>query len=227
MSNPPNLLNDDQTASVATALMMSHHGIRRDLRCFERALAEVRAGFVSRLETLREEWKNLSLTLHGHHEAEDTGVFPSILAEQAEHAKVREVVEQLCRDHRRIDPLLDGGVAAFARLPDVEDALAIVRELRELLDAHLALEEREIIPFLRGAKTFPAPPSEEALAMYAGGFAWSMHGIAADVIERVERMLPAALVARLPEARAAFAERHLRAWGPSQPGAATTPIPTD
>jgi hemerythrin-like domain-containing protein len=222
MSTPPNLLNDDHTASMATALMMSHHGFRRDLSRFHRALEQVAGGEVSRVEALREEWKSLYQALHGHHQSEDTGVFPSIATE---HPSARAVIEQLSADHRRIDPLLDRGEAAFARLPDAREALAIVRELRELLDAHLAIEEREIVPFLRGGKSFPAPPNDEWLAMYAAGFAWSMQGIAPEVLEQVERMLPAALVARLPEARAAFDARCERVWGSAKAGAARTPIP--
>ena len=38
MSSAPRLLNDDGTASIATALMSSHHGFRRDLGRFARAL---------------------------------------------------------------------------------------------------------------------------------------------------------------------------------------------
>jgi hemerythrin-like domain-containing protein len=222
MSTPPNLLNDDQTASMATALMMSHHGFRRDLARFHRALEQIAGGDGTRIEALRDEWKNLYMTLHGHHHSEDTGVFPNIAAE---HASVRAVIEQLSADHRRIDPLLDRGEAAFARLPDVKEALSIVRELRTLLDAHLAIEEREITPYLRGAKSFPAPANEEMLAMYAGGFAWAMQGIAPEVLEQVERMLPDAVVARLPAARAAFDARCERVWGSAKAGAARTPIP--
>lgn len=224
MSTVPNLLNDDQTASMATALMMSHHGFRRDLARFARALEQVAAGEVSRVEALREEWKNLYATLHGHHHSEDTGLFPSLAAE---HASVRATIEQLSADHRRIDPLLDRGEAAFARLPDATEALSIVTELRTLLDPHLATEERELIPFLRDAKTFPAPPNEEVLAMYAGGFAWAMHGIAPEVLEQVERILPENVVARLPAARAAFDARCERVWGSARAGAARTPIPEE
>jgi hemerythrin-like domain-containing protein len=224
MSNAPNLLNDDHTASMATAIMMSHHGIRRDLGRLAHALERLPTNDTARAEVLREQWKNLAMTLHGHHQAEDTGVFPTLAAE---HPSVRDVIERLSEDHRRIDPLVDRGQAAFADLPDVLGALAIARELRELLDAHLAVEEREIIPFLRSAKSFPEPPDDEALAMYAQGFAWSMHGIAPDVLEQVERMLPAALVARLPEARAAFAERYRTIWGSSSIGETRTPIPAE
>jgi len=42
MSQAPNLLNDDGTASIATALMSSHHAFRRDLARFAHALVKVR-----------------------------------------------------------------------------------------------------------------------------------------------------------------------------------------
>jgi hemerythrin-like domain-containing protein len=222
MSNAPNLLNDDQTASMATPLMMSHHGFRRDLSRFQRALEKVARGDGSRIEALRDEWKNLCMTLHAHHHAEETGIFPDIITKQP---SLGAVIDQLSADHLRIDPLLDRGEAAFAKLPDTKQALAIVDELLALLDPHLATEEREIIPFLRGAKSFPAPPNEEMLSMYAQGFAWAMQGIAREVLEQVERMLPETLVARLPAARAAFDARCERVWGSAQAGAARTPIP--
>jgi len=100
-----------------------------------------------------------------------------------------------------------------------------VRELQELLSPHLALEEAELIPFLRAASSFPPPPNDEVLAMYADGFAWSMQGIAPEVLAKVYAMLPETLLSRIPAARAAFDARCERVWGPLKPGAATTPIP--
>ena len=92
MSQAPNLLNDDGTASIATALMMSHHGFRRDLARFATALETVKKGDTSRVEALREEWKNLHMTLHGHHQSEDNGVFPSIVGQ---HESTRATIEKL------------------------------------------------------------------------------------------------------------------------------------
>ena len=222
MSTPPNLLDEDQTASIATALMLSHHGFRRDLGRFRSALERVARGERSRAEALAQEWKSFKATLHGHHASEDDGVFPSIAKQ---HPSTRGTIDELSADHRRIDPLLERGDAAFADLSDVRDAQSIVSELGALLDAHLTTEEREIVPFLRDAKAFPPPPNDEALTLYARGFAWAMHGIAPDVLEKVYRMLPESLVARLPAARAAFEERCERVWGTARAGAARTPIP--
>lgn len=222
MASPPNLLNDDQTASMATALMLSHHAFRRDLARFHAALRNVAQGDSSRLEALREEWNRFHQTLHGHHHVEDTGVFPDLAAR---HPTASGVIEQLSADHRRIDPLLQRGDAAFGRLPNADDALAVVRELRELLEPHLATEERELIPFLRDSKDFPSPPDDETLNIYAQGFAWAMQGIAPGVLEKVYAMLPEALLGKLPSARAAFDARCERVWGSAEAGAARTPIP--
>lgn len=224
MTQAPNLLNDDGTASMATAFMMSHHAFRLGLARFVKALENVARGDTSRVEALREEWTGFHAALHGHHQAEDGGVFPNLAKE---HESVRATIEKLGADHRCIDPLLEQGDKAFAELPKVDGALAVVRELSELLAPHLALEEAEIIPFLRPAKSFPAPPNDEAAAMYAQGFAWAMHGIAPDVLERVHAMLPESLTSRLPDAHVAFAARCERAWGKVTAGAARTPIPDE
>ena len=219
---PPNLLNDEGRASIATALMMSHHGFRRDLIRFGAALDRIGRGDLSRLEAVQEEWKNFHATLHGHHQSEDSGVFPS-LAEK--HPSVKATLERLGADHRKIDPLLEQGDRAFLALPNTGDAAEVVRKLRTLLDEHLAIEEAELVPFLRDGTVFPPPPNEEAAAMYAQGFAWAMQGIAPHVLEKVCAMLPEALLSRIPAARAAFDARCERAWGSSKAGASTTPIP--
>jgi hemerythrin-like domain-containing protein len=224
MSQAPNLLNDDGSASMATMLMMSHHAFRLGLARLAKALEIVGRGDASRVEALREEWTWFHNALHGDHQSEDNGVFPNLAKE---HESVRATIEKLGADHRRIDPLLEQGDKAFAELANVEGALAVVRSLGELLAPHLATEEAEIIPFLRPAKSFPAPPNDEAAAMYAQGFAWAMHGIAPDILERVHAMLPEALTSRLPAAHVAFAARCERAWGSAKCGAARTPIPDE
>lgn len=222
MSTVPNLLNDDGSASIATALMMSHHGFRRDLARFARALDTIERGERARTDAVREEWQNYRATLHGHHEVEDGAVFPMLAAE---HASARATIERLSVDHRRIDPLLERSDAAFRELPKTESASAIVAELSALLDAHLALEESEIVGFLRGAKAFPPPATDAEADMYAQGFAWAMQGIAPDVLEQLLLILPENVRSRLPSARASFDERCRRAWGSAKAGSARTPIP--
>jgi hemerythrin-like domain-containing protein len=218
----PNLLNDDGTASIATALMMSHHGFRRDIARFAHALEKVKSGDRSRVDALREEWGRYRDTLHGHHQAEDAGLFPSM---RSQVPALGAVIDRLTADHRLIDPLLARGNLAFEKLPDTGDAAAVVGELKELLDPHLAIEEAEVIPHLRDVKEFPPPASDAEAAMYAAGFAWASHGVSPRVMDRVSAMLPEILLSKLPAACAAFAARCEKVWGSSQAGASTTSIP--
>src|SRR6186713_1584177 len=123
MSTPPNLLNDDGTASIATAIMMSHHGFRRDLARFAIALDRVASGDRSKVDALREEWQRYRGTLHGHHEAEDQGLFPNL---KSQEPALAAVIDQLTADHRRIDPLLAQGDLAFEKLPETDGAKAVI-----------------------------------------------------------------------------------------------------
>jgi hemerythrin-like domain-containing protein len=222
MTQAPNLLNDDGTASMATALMSSHHAFRRDLIRFERALETISRGETSRVGAVREEWQKFHAALHGHHTVEDTALFPDIASK---NESMRATIEKLGADHRRIDPVLERGDRAFAELPKTEEAVDVVRELVVLLASHLALEESEVVPFIRDAKTFPAPETDEMAAMYADGFSWSMHGLAPEVVKALDVMLPENVKTKLPAARAAFEERCLRVWGTAKVGASLTPIP--
>jgi hypothetical protein len=219
----PNLLNDDGNASFATALMMSHHGFRRDLARFARALQALAGGGDNgKVAALREEWRRYRDAIHGHHTAEDQGVFPQLRGQQPSLAAT---LDQLSADHRRIDPLLERGDRAFAQLPATAEAAAVVAELSSLLDPHLAIEEAQVVPHLREARQFPPPTTEAELQLYADGFAWACDGVAPEVVERLYAMLPESLTSRLPAARAAYEARSQGVWGASAPGRSRTAIP--
>lgn len=223
MAGAPRLLNDDGSASMATALMMSHHGFRRDIARFAIALGRLAEGDEARVPALQREWKSYHETLHHHHEAEDQGMFPSM---RDQHPQLAAIFDRLSADHRRIDPLLAKGDAAFANLGTAPGVAAeVVAELSRLLDEHLALEEANVVHFIREARQFPPPEGEEVIKMYAEGFAWASYGVAPEVLERVYEMLPKAVSERLPAARAAFQERCTQAWGPHPEGASRTAVP--
>jgi hypothetical protein len=226
------LLNDDGDASMATALMMSHHGFRRDIAEFALALERLAAhgGSPSSASALHEEWKSYRETLHGHHESEDQRLFPHL---RSQNSDLAAAIDALGADHVRIDPLLEAGDRAFAEFTGaaslspnaVRAALAVVSEIASLLDAHLATEERTVISFLRDAKAFPPPATEAEAELYAQGFAWASHGIAPEVLERVDAMLPPILASKLGAARAVFRVRYERVWGFARSGASSTSIP--
>jgi hypothetical protein len=220
MPNGTPLLNEDGTASMATAFLSSHHGLRRDLARFAIALRELHG---PRVAALQEEWTSYHQTLHGHHSVEDQSIFPDM---RTQHPALAEVIDRLVADHRRIDPMLADGDRAFAGLPaSLASARAVVAELASLLADHLATEEQHLVPHLRGASSFPSPANDAEADMYAGGFAWSMDGIAPDILDRLDVMLPESVKERLPAARAAFAARCARVWGHTIPGASRTSIP--
>jgi hypothetical protein len=218
MTMPTTLLNDDGTASVATMIMTSHHGFRRDIACFARALTDA-----PRTAELEAEWKIFRDGLHHHHVVEDQSMFPDM---RAKHPELVTAFDQLAAQHRAIDPLLDRGDVVFTNLAlHRDEARKLVADITRLLDEHLELEERTAIPLLRTAKEFPMPPTEDGAAMYAQGFAWSTAGLAAPVIAKVLEMLPPALVAKFPAAQAEFDNRCRRVWGYTHAGATVTSVP--
>lgn len=65
MSDAPFLLNDDGSASLASALLMSQHGLRRDLARFSVAVGQLRSEDHARAELLRAQWKSYHEMLWG------------------------------------------------------------------------------------------------------------------------------------------------------------------
>jgi hypothetical protein len=221
------LLNDDGTASMATAFMMSHHGFRRDLALFEAALErlgrEPGPMTAPRAVILAAEWGAFCDKLHGHHVVEDQNMFPNFRTQQP---RLAATIDRLSADHRRIDPLLEEGKQAFATLPAGEGAARVVATMRALLDEHLAIEEAEVVPFLRAAKAFPPPSTDAEIELYAQGFAWACQGIAPEVVARLDDILPAPVRARLPAARSLFDAHFQALWGAdTQSGQSRTAIP--
>lgn len=219
---PTLLLNNDGTASMATAMMSSHHAFRRDLACFANALTAMKRDETSRAAQIAEEWTHFRAALHGHHTVEDTAVFPDL---RTRYPAQTAELDALAAQHRKIDPLLEHGGQVIADASRIDTALAMVRELDQALAEHLELEERVVIPHLREAKEFPLPPTDDVVAMYADGFAWSTGGLAPEVINALDAMLPPAVVAKLADARRAFAERCVRVWGRAHAGASRTSVP--
>jgi hypothetical protein len=203
--------------------MMSHHGFRRDIALFKAALTGgAPIDTAPRIEALQEEWKAFHAKLHGHHTVEDNNIFPGM---RAQHAELGAVIAELIADHHRLDPMLEAGERALAKLPDTAEAAAIASEMSALLDKHLGLEEQKIVPLLRGANSFPPPASDAEAEMYAEGFAWACHGIAPAVLEQVNKMLPESVTSRLRAARIVFTKRFETLWGNAGTGASTTSVP--
>jgi iron-sulfur cluster repair protein YtfE (RIC family) len=221
--NAPTLLNDDGSASMATVVLMSHHGLRCDIVRFTTALRALLGADGAQTMALQQEWQSFHATLHGHHEAEDEGLFPLL---RNRHAALAQVIDRLTSEHRRIDPLLEEGDRAFGVLAEKPDAAAsLLSKLSELLDAHLASEEATVVPFLRDVRRFPVPATDTEAGLYAEWLAWGSHGVAEDVVEGIYAIVPGAVRAKIPAARAKYAERCERVWGTREAGASRTAVP--
>lgn len=222
-TTPPNLLNDDGTASMATMIMFSHHAFRRDINRFIRAAQRIKVGDNVDANKVRDEWKNsYRMAIHGHHTGEDTTIFPDV---KNKFPELTAAIDTLTAQHHHIDPLIEQIDEAVLDIAGSENIEGLLKDLKQLLDEHLAFEESTVIPTLRDQRDFPAPPDEATADMYAQGFSWSMQGIDRSVVEQLEKMLPAMLLEKLPAARADFEVRSKEVWGDYAVSSSTTSVP--
>lgn len=216
-TTPPNLLNDDGTASMATMIMFSHHAFRRDIARFIRATQRIKAGDNVDAGKVRDEWNNsYRNAIHGHHTGEDTTTFPDV---KSKFPELAAAIDTLTAQHHHIDPLIEQIGEAVLDIAGSEKIEGLFKDLKQLLDEHLAFEESTVIPTLRDQRDFPAPPDEATADMYA-------QGIDPGVIEQLEKMLPATLLEKLPSARAQFEVRSKEVWGDYEVSSFTTSVPS-
>ncbi|MFE7561597.1 nitroreductase/quinone reductase family protein [Kitasatospora sp. NPDC057500] len=91
-----------------------------------------------------------------HHTGEDRGVFPALARS---HPRLRGVLDRLAEEHLALSGLKDGLAALVAGIGTAEPG-AFRAELERMtagLEAHLAHEERELLPALAGIPFPPAP----------------------------------------------------------------------
>ncbi len=89
-----------------------------------------------------------------HHTGEDHGVFPALARS---HPELRDVLERLAEEHRAVSRLKEELVALVSGLESAEPERfrAALARTADALEAHLAHEERELLPALAG---IPFPP---------------------------------------------------------------------
>ncbi|MFF7589083.1 nitroreductase/quinone reductase family protein [Kitasatospora purpeofusca] len=89
-----------------------------------------------------------------HHTGEGRGVFPALARS---HPELRGVLEQLAEEHRTVARLKDELVTLVSGLDSAEPEAfrAALARTADELEAHLAHEERELLPALAG---IPFPP---------------------------------------------------------------------
>ena len=148
-------------------LLYVHAVLREDLAKVERMAAEIEDGLMQPgdfereladlkengpLWTLKKDCLAYCELLHGHHTGEDTRLFPSL---RELNPELGSAVDRLEREHQDVSELLDQIEAAARRLTAEDSASAraetasLLKELRELLLAHLEFEEAAAGPTIR------------------------------------------------------------------------------
>ena len=137
--------------------------IHRAIRSAGHALADAASTLTiadrSRLDAFMRYWRGHTGEILSHHGIEDTIFFPALLQRSPETAGV---LEQLDREHHRLDQLMEAAEVELARVVAGAAPTAAVRALRqlaELMDDHLDLEDREVVP--RFVELFTAAEYEQ------------------------------------------------------------------
>jgi hypothetical protein len=123
-----------------------HAAVRRDVARTEQALRGLREGDATRARQIQVAWRNLVRELTHHHEAEDTHLWPFLLARGVDADLLRQMESEhgamkhaLASSSAAIDAAAATPTAGAARTASDEVARA-----REVIDHHLAHEERDV-----------------------------------------------------------------------------------
>ena len=144
-------------APANTAMMaIVHSALRRDLtRCATALIASTppagpqRAALAAHLQWMMD-------FLDGHHEGEDTGLWPLV---RSLNPSAGELLDQMEREHAQIAPAVDALGAATRRYaedgagPAREAVVEALAALRAVLDPHLHREEAEMMPIVSKSLT--------------------------------------------------------------------------
>jgi hypothetical protein len=140
-----------------TMMYLLHHGFRRDLARFADAARRTPVAEPTTWRALLERWDLFALLLEDHHTKEDEHVWPLLdeaLREAGDAAGLR-VLEAMAAEHEGIDPVLAAArehLASMAARPEAPTRAALVdgfTAAREVVDHHLAHEERAAVPLLQ------------------------------------------------------------------------------
>jgi hypothetical protein len=187
-----------------TGMYGMHFAFRRDLHDVVAAVRNTPVGEREVWAALQERWARFFGVLHHHHEAEDEHIWPVTRAHAVEAGRPEAVavLDSMEADHEQIDPALQACTDAFAAMvdhpcTDHRNALDIeVTEVRELLVAHLAREEREAIPLIQEltstdewAASEKAIEKEYGLRVVPFIVPWVFKGLPADKVAEVMPLL--------------------------------------
>jgi hypothetical protein len=213
-----------------TVMWTMHHGFRRDLQKFARAVPATPLDDAATWAALAARWSVFARILHGHHAAEDAGVWPLLLdrIDASGDPAGRSTLEAMAAEHGVIDPLLDACAAGFRRMTvtpgaATRDALtAQVEAVGSHLGEHLAHEERDAMALVQRHLTheewlrlsveyFEKPLTTGQLLEIA---AWVLHELPDEAVDRMrfEPKVPTLILGWRLFLRRPFERRERRAF---------------
>lgn len=136
---------------------MIHAAFRRDLQRFDDALATFPPDSRPRADQLWAAWQNLAFQRHHHHSDEETIFWPTLRDLGADTV----LVDTLAGEHEQMLAALrsaEGAMASFHTEPSASNAAAArssIAELCNVLQDHLAHEERDLEPVAAGHHDSP------------------------------------------------------------------------
>jgi hypothetical protein len=176
-----------------------HAAFRRDLRRFGAALEVFPPGSRQRAEELGVAWDNLDHQLRHHHEDEETIFWPALRELGADES----LVGDLGGEHERMLRALETATASMRTLPQeptadrAQAARTDVATLSDVLEEHLAHEERDLEPFTAQHRSSPQIKASVAAVRkrHKGSagtfFAWLSDGADDDVKAALRKEVPA------------------------------------
>lgn len=217
-----------------TPMFVLHHGFRRDLRRFLATARTLPGEDMAGFRALRRRWDLFAEILHHHHEGEDSGLWP--LLRSLTGADDRALLEAMEAEHALVDPALaavaDAFDAVLGRVGPIARRRLVDRlmDLQQVLDVHLAHEERDALPIVQ--RTLTQGQWEElerthfrrglSLGDLVRMVPWVVDGLPADARQRMlgNAPLPIRVVWRLAhrgfERREAAVFGSAAALGPAQ-----------
>jgi hemerythrin-like domain-containing protein len=136
----------------AFEMAMVHRVFRDELRCAPMLVGSVQPGQGRRLKRVVDHIANVLSALHHHHMAEDELLWPKLHARTPQHA---EVIRHMEIEHEliatsvdKVHLLLADWIAAAHSASAAQRLISGIKELTEVVDAHLVHEEERIVPLI-------------------------------------------------------------------------------
>ncbi len=123
-----------------------HHAIRTAGRALAEASSSLTVGDQPRLQAFLRYWSGHQGEIFSHHGIEDRIFFPALRDRVPSAAAI---LDQLDAEHHRLDELMDACYDGIGRVvvgAAPTAATTALRRLADVMDDHLDLEDREIVP---------------------------------------------------------------------------------